>query len=104
MSKNEFIERISSSRKERTRVNILTENIVKQSEYSNLKDNCVELLNSCKREPRNTIGDLIYDVRNLVVHDFKIIKDTEYEKLTDIVNDFEMLVVSIVEDFLTTLE
>tara|TARA_B100001179_G_C18596892_1_gene407755 strand:- start:199 stop:1347 length:1149 start_codon:yes stop_codon:yes gene_type:complete len=104
MSKNEFIERINLSRKERTRVNILTENIVKKSEYSNLKDNCVELLNSCKREPKNTIGDLIYDVRNLVVHDFKIIKDTEYEKLTDIVNDFEMLVVSIVEDFLTTLE
>ena len=104
IGKNEFIEEISSYRKERKRINTLINSTIKQSEHSRLKEDCIELLDSCNRESKENIGDLVYDVRNLVVHDFKIIKDTEYGKLTDIVNDFELLVISIVEEFLTTLE
>lgn len=97
ISKNDFIERIGELRKERKLINKLLERDDFKGQVNNLVYECNEILNNNSKKTKSSLGDCIYDVRNLIVHNFRSISQKDFTVLDNIVEDLEGLVISILE-------
>ncbi len=100
--KNDFIEKINELGKERSNikkvVDCLNENKT-DFDIPNLERDCKDLLIAHKKKIRNTLGDLIYDVRNLIVHNYRDIEDEEVEIIENITHELELLTINIIEKY-----
>jgi hypothetical protein len=100
--KNDFVESIIELRKERISLRKVIE-LVKQNncdfDITNLERDCKDLLSLHKKQIRNTLGDLIYDVRNLIVHNYRDIESSEIELIDNITHEFELLIINIIEKY-----
>ena len=48
---------------------------------------------------QNPLGDLIYDVRNLIVHNYRDIEDSEIELIENITHELELIMINIIEKY-----
>lgn len=101
---NGFMEKIGKIKNERTRINkfisyagALGNNL--DSNTINLKRDCNLFLRKCNREPKDSLGDLVYDVRNLIVHEYRSVASSEIALLEDIINEIELLVTNVIENY-----
>lgn len=100
-TKNDFIERVNEIKKERSNV----KHIVKSLDKTGYKDfNEVDLKRDCKLileqhtvKVKEDLGDLIYDIRNLVTHNYRSIKQDHIEVLDTIIWQLELLVINLFE-------
>ncbi|MBL4942025.1 MAG: hypothetical protein JKY81_10220 [Colwellia sp.] len=100
IQKNDFIEEINELKKERTNIrkvfNIYKSNYNNSGNYlADLKRDCQDILEK-HTEVKDDVGDLVYDVRNLLVHNFRKLSELEKEKLNQINMTFEL----VTSDFL----
>jgi len=58
----------------------------------NIKRDCKEFLSEFGDYDKNEIGDLLYDVRNVIVHNYRKIKDGNMHLLNEITFEFEILI------------
>ena len=63
----------------------------------NLKIDCKELLKNYHLKTKDHLGDLIYDVRNLIVHNYRKLNVEEIEILERINCEFEILLINVIE-------
>jgi hypothetical protein len=100
--KNDFLESIIELRKERINIRKVIE-LVKQNNcdfnITILERDCKDLLSSHNKQIRNTLGDLIYDVRNLIVHNYRDIESSEIELIDNITHELELLTINILEKY-----
>lgn len=101
---NGFMEKIGKVKSERTRINKLisyTGTLGDDLDYSvvNLQRDCDLFLRKCQREPKSNLGDLVYDVRNLIVHEYRSVAPSEFSLLEDITSEIELLVTNIIENY-----
>lgn len=100
--KNDFIEKINELGKERLNIrkviNCLRE---KKCDFQipDLERDCKDLLSAHNKKFKNSLGDLIYDVRNLIVHNYRNIEDSEIEIIEDITHELELLIINIIEKY-----
>lgn len=98
ITKNNFIESINNVRNERKNIRRVLNHLktnsgtFEDSALVNLKRDCREFLDKYKVEERNEIGDLIYDVRNLFVHNYSGVEDDQVDLLNEIIFGFEVLI------------
>lgn len=101
---NSFMESIGKLKNERTRINKLI-GIAKNfgnnldSTLINLQRDCNLFLRKSGRKPKENLGDLIYDVRNLIVHEYRSVAPSEISLLEDITSEVELLVINIIENY-----
>lgn len=104
INKNDFIEKISDLKSERKQIRGLI------TQIDDLRDrrsfDSVDLIRDCKalleihnKETNKKLGDLIYNIRNLVVHDYRSIEEENYGIFESIINQFELLIISIIENY-----
>lgn len=100
--KNDFIEELKDLSKERINIKKVIECISKghcDFDANNLKRDATDLLNSHKKKIKTSVGDLLYDIRNLIVHNYRDIEDTEIEIFENITHELELLIMNILEKF-----
>ena len=100
--KNDFIEKINELGKERVNVKKVIDCLKeKKCDFiiPNLERDCKDLLDSHNKKIRNSLGDLIYDVRNLMVHNYRDIEDSEVEIVENITHELELLTINIIEKY-----
>lgn len=100
--KNDFIEKINELGKERSNIKKVVECLSKNKtdfNIPNLERDCKDLLLSHKKKIRNSLGDLIYDIRNLVVHNYRDIEEEEFEIIENITHEMELLTINIIEKY-----
>ena len=100
--KNDFIEKINELGKERSNIKKVVECLNENKtdfNIANLERDCKDLLISHKKKIRTTLGDLIYDVRNLIVHNYRDIEDEEIEIIENITHELELLTINIIEKY-----
>src|SRR5690606_7183113 len=100
--KNDFIEKINELGKERSNIKKVVDCLKENNcdfEIPNLERDCKDLLESHKKKIKNTLGDLIYDVRNLIVHNYRDIEDDEIEIIENITHELELLTINIIEKY-----
>lgn len=101
---NGFIEKIGGIKSERTRVNRLityTRSLGnrRDSNLVNLQRDCDRFLRKYNRETKDSLGDLVYDVRNLIVHEYRSIDSLDIDLLQNIIDEIELLVTNVIENF-----
>ena len=102
IKKNDFIEGINQLGKERANIKKVVEQVQNKncdSDIVNLERECKNLLHSHGKKIKNTTGDLIYDVRNLIVHNYRDIEDNEIESLEVVTHEMELLTINIIEEY-----
>ena len=57
-----------------------------------LKRDCREFLDQYGVEEKTDLGDLLYDIRNILVHNYREVKDRELILLNDIIFEFEIMI------------
>ena len=98
ITKNNFIESIGKIRKERDNIRKIVSTLnpndgtFEKSVLINLKRDCIEFLSHYGVEERNELGDLIYDVRNILVHNYRSVEDENIKLLDEITFGFEILI------------
>lgn len=98
LTKNNFINAINNARSEAVNVRKTFEKIkpnndtFEKDNLINLKRDCKELLNQHGFEDKNEIGDLIYGIRNLIVHNYRSINSEQEDLLKEITFEFEILI------------
>lgn len=100
--KNDFIEKLNELGKERSNIKKVVDCLKEKNcdfEIPNLERDCKDLLNSHNKKIKNTLGDLIYDVRNLIVHNYRDIEDAEIEIIENITHELELLTINIIEKY-----
>ena len=100
--KNDFIEKINELGKERSNIKKVVDCLKENNcdfEIPNLERDCKDLLESHKKKIKNTLGDLIYDVRNLIVHNYRDIEEDEIEIIENITHELELLTINIIEKY-----
>jgi len=100
ITKNNFIEKINNIRSERENIR----NIFEQLNFNDnsfekeikvaLERNAKDFLEECNVEVKNNLGDLIYAIRNMIVHNYREITKNEnlLELLDKITYEFEIIV------------
>lgn len=100
--KNDFIERINELGKERVNIRKVID-CIKQNQFdfdiTNLERDCKDLLDLHNKKIPNTLGDLIYDIRNLIVHNYRDIEEFEIELIENITHELELLSINIIEKY-----
>lgn len=104
INKNDFIERISALKNERKQIRGLITYIDdlkdrREFDSEDLTKDCKEFLRVHKREANKKLGDLIYNIRNLVVHEYRSIEEKDYVLFESIINQFELLIISVIENY-----
>lgn len=98
VTKNNFIESINKVRNERENIRkVLKEinpnsNTFEKSMLIGLKRDCREFLDQYGVEERKDVGDLLYDIRNILVHNYREVKDDQITLLKDIIFEFEIMI------------
>lgn len=100
IQKNDFIEEINELKKERPNIrkvfSIYQRSCNNSGNYiADLKRDCKDIL-EMHTEIKDDVGDLVYDVRNLLVHNYRKLSELENEKLIQINVIFEL----VASDFL----
>lgn len=105
LSKNDLIESINDLRRERGNVRAIIECVKKTPtdfDTIDLERDCTILLESHDKKVKNTLGDLIYDTRNLIVHNYRSIEQDEIESIENITHQLELLVINLIEHYSTS--
>ena len=100
---NDFIESISEIKGEKPRIKKII------SEVDDLKDkidfDSVKLESDCKdflylhnKKTVGCLGELVYRVRNLVVHEYRSIHPSDINLFEDIISEVELLIINIIEN------
>jgi hypothetical protein len=100
--KNDFIEEINELGKERPNIRKVIECLQKEEfdcDIVNLERDCKDLLESHNKKIRQTVGDLIYDVRNLIVHNYREIEENEIETIESITHEIELITINLIEKY-----
>jgi uncharacterized protein YutE (UPF0331/DUF86 family) len=100
--KNDFIEKINELGKERVNIRKVIDCLKKNScdfNTPNLERDCKDLLLAHNKKIKNPLGDLIYDVRNLIVHNYRDIEDSEIELIENITHELELIMINIIEKY-----
>ncbi|OWW23176.1 hypothetical protein B4Q04_21920 [Zobellia sp. OII3] len=98
VTKNNFIESINKVRNERENIRKVLREIkpndgtFEKSMLIGLKRDCREFLNQYGVDERTDVGDLLYDIRNILVHNYREVKDGELILLNDIIFEFEIMI------------
>lgn len=98
ITKNNFIEGINKVRNERENIRKIftdlnpNDGTFEKSILIDLKRDCKSFLLDFGVEEKNEIGDLLYDVRNILVHNYRSIEDHNIELLDEITFEFEVLI------------
>lgn len=98
ITKNNFIESISKIRNERENIRKVLSDIkpndgtFEKSILINLKRDCKEFLSHYGVEEKNELGDLLYDVRNVLVHNYRSVEDDNIILLDEITFEFEIII------------
>lgn len=102
-NKNDFIESIGEIKGEKPRVKKII------SEVDSLKNridfDSVRLTNECKdflylhdKKTVGCLGELVYRVRNLVVHEYRSIHSSDINLFESIISEIELLIINIIEN------
>uniref|UniRef100_UPI001D005C6B hypothetical protein n=1 Tax=Aliarcobacter butzleri TaxID=28197 RepID=UPI001D005C6B len=91
---NELVRTISSMLKEDTRISKINEIISSHVDLANLKISCNKLLAKYNREEGNYLHEYLYGVRNLLIHEFRIVENLN--ELEIIVLYFKEFIVSLI--------
>lgn len=102
-NRNDFIESISEIKGEKPRIKKII------SEVDDLKDkidfDSVKLESDCKdflylhnKKTVGCLGELVYRVRNLVVHEYRSIHPSDINLFEDIISEVELLIINIIEN------
>ena len=103
--KNDFFEKISNLKSERKSINKIFEilNINKTSKIfgivTDLARDCDALFLNRNKKSSNQIGDQIYDVRNLVVHEYRKLTDGDLNLLENITFGIELIVNHLITNY-----
>lgn len=100
--KNDFIEKLNELGKERVNIRKVIECLKQKKcdfQIANLERDCQDLLTSHNKKIKTPLGDLIYDVRNLIVHNYRDIEDSEVEIIENITHELELLTINIIEKY-----
>tara|TARA_R110000751_G_scaffold133929_1_gene236341 strand:+ start:1409 stop:2503 length:1095 start_codon:yes stop_codon:yes gene_type:complete len=98
VTKNNFIESINKVRNERENIRKVLKEIkpndgtFEKSMLIGLKRDCREFLDQYGVEEKTDLGDLLYDIRNILVHNYREVKDRELILLNDIIFEFEIMI------------
>lgn len=98
ITKNNFLENIAKIRNERERIRKILTNINPNSDtfektiLIDLKRDCKDFLSQFGVDEREELGDLLYDVRNIIVHNYRKIKDENLRLLDQITFEFEIII------------
>ncbi len=98
ITKNNFIEKLNKTRNERENVRkILKDTNPNDQTFEkdlliNLKRDCNAFISEFGEEEKSEIGDLIYDTRNIIVHNYREIKDEKLNLLNEITFQFEIII------------
>lgn len=102
LMKNDFIEQINQLGKERVNIKKIVE-CVKQNPHDfdtvNLERDCKALLENHNNKIKNSLGDMIYDTRNLIMHNYRNIESEEIELIENITHELELLTINIIEHY-----
>jgi len=102
IQKNDFIEKINELGKERVNIRKVVDCLKQKQcdfEIADLERDCKDLLIAHNKKIKNPLGDLIYDVRNLIVHNYRDIEDSEVEIIENITHELELLTINIIEKY-----
>jgi len=105
LQKNDFFEKIYELKKERENIRFIFECLNKFSSSElesikiDLKRDCITLLETYSPDSKDHLGDLIYDVRNLVVHNYRNIKEEEIVLLENITFELELVINVLIENY-----
>lgn len=98
MQKNDFIEQISNVRNGRGNVRAIfnsintNEGTLEREIVIDLKINCKDFIEKYKYKHKEDLGDLIYTVRNIIVHNYRGISEDDIVELENITFQFEILI------------
>jgi len=98
ISKNDFIEKFKDIRNEREKIRKILKTISPNAStfekeiLINIQRDCKDFLLEFGDYDKNEIGDLLYDVRNVIVHNYRKIKDENIQLLNEITFEFEILI------------
>jgi len=101
-TKNNFLEKINEIRNERKNIRKIFDNINFQpNSFENqvkidLERNIKDFLRNFEIEEKNHIGDLIYNTRNIITHNYREIKDENLDLLSQISYYFEILINEVI--------
>jgi len=101
-TKNNFLEKINDIRSERKNINKIFTNInFKTGTFEhqvkiNIERTIKDFLRNLGVEEKNHIGDLIYDTRNIITHNYREIKNENLDLLNEISYLFEILINEII--------
>ncbi len=98
ITKNNFIEEINNIRNERKNIR----NIFEQLHFNDgsfakevkidLERDAKDFIREFNIDENKSLGDLIYDIRNIIVHNYREVKNENHELLDKITYEFEILV------------
>lgn len=98
ITKNNFIDKLNTTRKERENVRKVLKGVnpndstFEKDMLINLKRDCNAFISEFGEEEKNELGDLIYDTRNLIVHNYREITDEKINLLNEITFEFEIII------------
>lgn len=98
ITKNNFLEKLNKTRNERENIRKVLKNTNPNDQtfekdlLINLKRDCNAFISEFGEEEKSEIGDLIYDTRNIIVHNYREIKDEKLNLLNEITFEFEIII------------
>lgn len=104
IDKNDLFEQMKELKQERTNIKAIFE-CLKNSGLANdeiitdLERDCRTLLEKYNKKIKVHTGDLVYDVRNLVVHNYRKLEDNEIALLEEITFEFELIITDILKTY-----
>ncbi|MCS4225844.1 hypothetical protein [Sphingobacterium sp. BIGb0165] len=102
MLKNDFIEQINNIKKERSKIRDIIKMLkTHQKDFDEiaLRRDCGLLFEHFNIDQKEDLGDLIYDVRNLVTHNYRAIKSEQLNHLESITHQLELLTINLFEHY-----
>ena len=104
IDKNDLFEQMKELKQERSNVKAIFE-CLKNSSSANdeiitdLERDCRTLLEKYNNKIKGHTGDLVYDIRKLVVHNYRKLKDNEIALLEEITFEFELIITDILKTY-----
>ncbi|MEW6526411.1 MAG: hypothetical protein AB1444_07095 [Spirochaetota bacterium] len=97
ITKNNFLEKINEIRSERKNIRKIIDKIKLQTDFekqvnTDLKRTIKDFLRNFNIEENEHLGDLIYDMRNIIIHNYREIKDENLDLINEISYLFEILI------------
>jgi hypothetical protein len=104
ISKNDLREQISKSSSDRNLLKkVFQQSTIDGKLRDNFYDNCKFLFTDIKKESKENFEDVLYDLRNLITHNYRVVVD-KTDELKEIIKLFELIMIELLINYKVIIE